>query len=347
MQNTANKQPYPTIYTTQPIVLMNANFTYIEKYSSKEKTIIFTDSTIFQLYSSLFNGYKVLQIEAGETSKTQHQINIAIAQMLAWDVDKTYLLVGVGGGVVTDMAGYLASIYKRGIKLGLVPTTILGMTDAAIGGKNGVNVGLYKNMVGTIYRPTFVLYDFSFLHSLPRLQWINGFAEIIKHASIKDALLFDTLASHSIDYYRQHDAALMALIEKNVAIKTDIVLADEFEQADRYLLNFGHTFGHAIENKYGLMHGHAISIGMVIAANLSQQLNGFSAVENAKLIQLLQQYELPISLPHLQINEVLALMQKDKKREGEHINFVWLNKIGNAVAKKVPFSQLAQAQLPV
>ena len=256
--------------------------------------------------------------------------------MLELNIDKTWLLAGVGGGVITDMAGYVASIYKRGIKLGLVPTSILGMTDAAIGGKNGVNVGVYKNMVGTTYRPTFILYDFTFLNTLPTSEWINGFAEIIKHACIKDAAMFTELENNDIDFYINNRDAAITLIEKNVALKTAVVVADEFEKADRFQLNFGHTFGHALENLYKLPHGHAVSIGMVMAAKVSEEINNFDSVAVERLKKLLQQYKLPI-LNSFDKHEVLNLLTKDKKRAGDAINFVLLNTIGQASVKQLSF----------
>ena len=166
--------------------LINEHFNSLSDFHPINKTVILTDETVFALHSGKFEGYLVIQIDGSEKNKTQPTIDDIIAKMLENNIDKSWMLVGVGGGVVTDMAGYAASIYKRGIKLGLVPTTILGMTDAAIGGKNGVNVGIYKNMVGTMHRPSFILWDFTFLDTLPKAEWVNGFAEIIKHACIKE-----------------------------------------------------------------------------------------------------------------------------------------------------------------
>jgi 3-dehydroquinate synthase len=311
----------------------------LQQFHAIDKTIILIDETVYNLHATKFEGYTVIQIKATEKNKIQASIDNIIEQMLVLNVDKSWMLVGVGGGVVTDMAGYAASIYKRGIKLGLIPTTILGMTDAAIGGKNGVNVGVYKNMVGTMHRPTFVLFDFSFLDSLPKAEWINGFAEIIKHACIKDAAMFEELAKHDIDFYIQNKQEIALLIEKNIAIKTDVVLKDEFEKADRYLLNFGHTFGHAIENTNNLPHGHAVSIGMVIAAKISKEVNNFSSTYIETLTNILQQYGLPVSLK-INVKEAYDLLRKDKKVSGDAINFVLLNKIGEASVQKITFTKL-------
>ena len=312
----------------------DAPFSQLKNLYDPLRIIIITENTVFKLHESKFEGYKILLIDGTEKNKSQPTINFIIDKLLELDIDKSWLIVGVGGGVVTDMVGYVASIFKRGVKLGLVPTTILAMTDAAIGGKNGINVGNYKNMIGTTYRPLFIYYDYNFLETLPRQEWINGFAEIIKHACIKDEKMFYDLKEKSIDYYITNKEATAHLIEQNVAIKTAVVLADEFEKADRFQLNFGHTFGHAIENLYRLPHGYAISIGMVIASKISEELNNLDSESVEKIRQLLMQYELPVS-QKMNSQDVLELLVKDKKRIGDVINFVLLDKIGEATVKQV------------
>jgi 3-dehydroquinate synthase len=319
--------------------VFGAAFEEIQNFHPKELIIILTDETIFALHEQKFKNYVVIKIDGTEKNKTQATIDSIVSQMLEMDIDKSFMLVGVGGGVVTDMAGYTASIYKRGIKLGLVPTTILGMTDAAIGGKNGVNVGLYKNMVGTTYRAQFILYDYSFLETLPKAEWVNGFAEIIKHACIKDAAMFEELAANNIDFYFNDKNSIARLIEKNVAIKIAVVVNDEHETGERFLLNFGHTFGHAVENLYSLPHGHAVSIGMIMAAKISEEINNFDSASKEKLVQILQQYNLPVSL-QIDNEQVLSSLKKDKKRAGDAINFVLLNSIGDGVVQKIPFTQI-------
>ncbi len=320
-------------------VCFDANFNNVNNFHSSDKILVLTDQNIFTLHSQKFTNFQVIKVDGSEKNKTQSTVDNIISQMLQLDIDKTWLLVGVGGGVITDMAGYVASIYKRGIKLGLAPTSILGMTDAAIGGKNGVNVGMYKNMVGTTYRPTFILYDFTFLDTLPTAEWINGFAEIIKHACIKDEAMFNELENRDINFYINNRTEATAMIKKNVALKTAVVLADEFEKADRFQLNFGHTFGHAIENLYNIPHGHAVSIGMLMAAKVSAEINNFDSVSVERLKELLQQYKLTVS-QEINKEEVLALLTKDKKRAGDAINFVLLNSIGNATVKQLSFKTI-------
>lgn len=320
-------------------VCMDAALREISTFHEKEKTVIITDEKIFSLHEDKLSGYEVIKIKGGEKNKTQATVDNIISELLELEVDKTWLIAGVGGGVVTDIAGFAASIYKRGVKVGFVPTTVLAMTDAAIGGKNGVNVGMYKNMVGTTCRPQFILYDLAFLDTLPREEWINGFAEIIKHACIKDAEMFAELESHNIDYYIQNKKAAAALIERNAALKNTVVVNDESETGERYLLNFGHTFGHAIENLHGLPHGHAISIGMAIAGSVSAEINNFDTDSKKRILKLLQQYELPVSVK-TDKEKVFELLKKDKKRLGDKMNFVMLDSIGNGVVVPLPITVL-------
>ncbi|MEJ7627007.1 MAG: 3-dehydroquinate synthase [Ferruginibacter sp.] len=319
--------------------IFDARFNEIEAYSKKEKIILLTDDNIYEHYKEKFIGYAVIKIRPGEENKNQQTVDQVIKQLLEMEADKTSLLIGIGGGVITDLAGYAASIFKRGIRLGMVPTSILSMVDAAIGGKNGINTGVYKNMVGTVYQPEFILYDYSFLDTLPVKEWINGFAEIIKHACIKDKLLFTMLEKYTMHQIQADRTLIADLVEKNVAIKMDIVTTDEYEKADRKLLNFGHTIGHAIENLHGLPHGHAVSIGMVAACNLSEKMNGFSFQEAQRVVKLLAHYHLPVDI-ETDHEKVFSVLKMDKKREDENMHFVFLNHIGEAEAKKVAMKYL-------
>jgi 3-dehydroquinate synthase len=225
----------------------------------------------------------------------------------------------------------------RGLSFGFVPTSVLAMVDAAIGGKNGIDVGVFKNIVGTIRQPAFLLYDYSLLKSLPKEEWVNGFAEIIKHAAIKDAALFRELEKNKLSTYQRDKAALAKLIRRNVVIKSDVVEVDEFEKGDRRLLNFGHTLGHAIEKVYELSHGQAISIGMVAACMISEEYTAFK--ETDRVIGLLKRYGLP-TLAEFDPSEVMDVLRMDKKKEKDTMNYVMLNKIGQGVVKAVPLTEL-------
>src|ERR1700744_6027638 len=254
---------------------LDADFSYLEKLVDREQAVLITDEHIFARQQKKFGGWNTIVINAGEQYKVQETVDSIIEQLIGFGADRKTWLIGVGGGVVTDLTGYVAAIYMRGLSFGFVPSSILSMVDASIGGKNGIDVGMYKNLVGTIRQPAFLLYDYSLLKSLPKEEWVNGFAEIIKHAAIKDAALFRELEKNKLTLYQKDKPALAKLIRKNVVIKSDVVKKDEFEHGDRRLLNFGHTLGHAIENVYELSHGHAISIGMVAACMISEQFASF------------------------------------------------------------------------
>jgi 3-dehydroquinate synthase len=318
-----------------------ADFLYLEKLVTKENAVLITDENVFQLHPLKFTGWKTIVIEAGEQHKQQATVDFIIERLIDLQADRKTFIVGVGGGVVTDITGYAASVYMRGLPFGFVPTTILAMVDASIGGKNGVDVGLYKNLVGLIRQPEFILFDYTLLQTLPNEQWINGFAEIIKHACIKDVAMFETLEKNLLKDFKKDTVLLAELIERNVNIKTTIVVKDEFEQGDRKLLNFGHTIGHAIENLHQLLHGHAISIGMVAACNLSEQKNNFNFDEAKRIVQLLAKYHLPVDI-ETDYEKVFEVLKMDKKRIKNEVSFILLNKIGEAVIKPVDLEELHQ-----
>ncbi|MGF2412265.1 3-dehydroquinate synthase [Ferruginibacter sp.] len=317
----------------------DAAFSDLEQLTTKETTILITDENVFQLHQQKFDGWKTIVIRAGEEHKQQSTVDVIIGQLIAMEADRKTFIVGVGGGVVTDITGYAASVYMRGVKFGFVPTTILSMVDASIGGKNGVDVGVYKNLVGLIKQPEFLLFDYSLLQTLPYEQWVNGFAEVIKHACIKDTVLFALLEKFTLHDFTTNATLLADLIERNVNIKTTVVVNDEFEQGDRKLLNFGHTIGHAIENLHQLLHGHAISIGMVAACNLSEKLNGFHFDEATRIVKLLAKYHLPVDV-ETEYEKVFEVLKMDKKRNLKVMNFILLNKIGEAVIRPIELDEL-------
>jgi 3-dehydroquinate synthase len=315
----------------------NAVFADIETLIPQRKTVVVTDQNVFGLHQEKFKGWDTIVLDAGEKYKVQSTIDSVVLQLIHIGADRQTTLLGVGGGVVTDIVGYVASIFMRGIPFGFVPTSLLAMVDASIGGKNGIDVGLYKNMVGTINQPRFVLYDASFLETLPEKEWRNGFAEIIKHACIKDAGLFEQLEASSLASYKSDPVLLQELIKRNVLIKTEVVQADEFENGERRLLNFGHTLAHAIETQYDLMHGEAVAIGMVFASRLSESHLSFDG--HARVVQLVEQYSLPPSI-HFDKDKVFEILKSDKKKESDFMNFVLLQSLGAAVIEKIPLESL-------
>ena len=317
----------------------DAAFADLETIVSKDRTILVTDENVYAAHAAIFTGWKIIIIKAGEQFKQQAAVDFVIGQLINLQADRDTFIVGVGGGVVTDITGYAASVYMRGVKFGFVPTSILAMVDAAIGGKNGVDVGPFKNLVGLIKQPDFLLFDYALLQTLPAEQWVNGFAEIIKHACIKDAALFELLEQNEITAFQLDTVLLSNLIERNVLIKTTIVVSDEFEKGERKLLNFGHTLGHAIENTYQLLHGHAVSIGMVAACNISEEINQFDSAEKARVIKLIAKYHLTTALA-IDKDKIWKLLTMDKKRVSNEMSFILLNKIGEGVVHPIPMVQL-------
>ena len=323
--------------TKKTAFYFDANFAYLDKLVSKEKAVIITDEHVFTAHKKKLIGWNTIVLKPGEQFKVQQTVDMVIDQLILLGADRNTVLVGFGGGVITDITGYVAGIYMRGIDFGFIPSTVLAMVDAAVGGKNGIDVGVYKNMVGLIRQPSFLLYDYSLLKTLPQAEWQNGFAEIIKHACIKDAAMFKELELNSIAKYKKDLPLLAKLIQRNAQLKIKVVLIDEFEKGERKLLNFGHTLGHAIENMYELSHGQAISIGMTYAAFMSFQLKFFAEAE--RVVALLNKYGLP-TIAEFDAKKAFNVLLKDKKKEHVSINYILLKKIGKGVIQPLLLVQL-------
>ena len=310
---------------------------HLKELVDQKNSVIITDENVFGYHEKRFKNWNVIVIMPGEEYKIQSTVDAVIEELVAVQADRKTTLIGVGGGVVTDITGYAASIYMRGINFGFVPTTLLSMVDASIGGKNGIDVGVYKNLVGTVRQPSFILHDLIFLNSLPQSEWVNGFAEIIKHACIKDAAMFRDLEDNSLKKYQDRKKSVCELIQRNAILKTKVVQQDEFEKGERRLLNFGHTLGHALENQYELSHGHAISIGMAYASMISERITGFKEAD--RVATLLLKYNLP-TFAQFDKQRVFDVLKMDKKRERKIINYVLLEKIGRGVVEAIPLDRL-------
>ncbi len=309
-------------------------------YTDREIVLV-TDANIAKAYPQLFKNKKYIVIEPGEAEKEMPTVAKVIEQLLHLEITRQAVLVGIGGGVVTDLTGFIASVYMRGISFGFVPTSLLAMVDAAIGGKNGVNSGLHKNSIGTITQPDFILFDTSFLKTLPIEEWSNGFAEIIKYALIFDAPLFDELAQNDLGYYLE-PGNLNSVMERCVRWKNKTVIEDERERGIRKLLNFGHTIGHAIENQYALPHGKAVAIGMVIAAHISESVAELDSKVSTKLKDVLNKYQLPTAF-QLDVAETMKILKSDKKRVKETIDFIILKQIGVAEIHPISLATIERA----
>lgn len=313
------------------------SFRLLKNITKSASAILITDENVFNAHKGKFKNWNTIVLKPGEDFKVQNTVDAIIHQLIEMEADRTTILIGVGGGVVTDITGYVASIYMRGIRFGFVPTSILGLVDASIGGKNGIDVAVFKNMIGAIRQPEFILHDLSFLNSLPLQEWENGFAEIIKHACIGDEKMFIALEKTTLKQFQKDKKLLAALIQQNALLKSKVVQRDEFEKNERRLLNFGHTLGHALENQYELLHGQAISIGMTYACHVSESLTGFK--NTARVVALLEKYNLP-TYASFNKKKVFDVLKMDKKRERNEINFILLKKIGMGAMHPISLKRL-------
>ena len=284
----------------------------------------------------------LISIPAGEESKSLGRVEAICQELSEAGLDRSSFLVALGGGMVGDLTGFVAAIYHRGIPVVQMPTTLLAQVDSSIGGKTAVNTGAGKNMIGAWHQPALVISDTDTLATLPAREWKQGFAEIIKHAIIRDAAMFELL--------REFDRKNVAtLVRRNVAIKGAIVEADEREtKGQRALLNFGHTVGHAIERAGGyrvFLHGEAVSLGIVVACDISVRKAGLSETEREQIVEALRAFELPTSLPPgFSREKILAAIRFDKKFQGGEVRFVVTPAIGSAcVATDVTMEDIEQA----
>lgn len=324
--------------------LFDITFSSLSELVPSENCVILTDNIVAELYGGLFASYRTIVIPAGEGEKNWQIIENIAEELYQFEAHRKTFLVGVGGGVVTDITGFVASIYMRGIPFGFVPTTVLAMADASIGGKNGINFGRQKNFLGTVNQPEFILYDLHFLDTLPDTEWSNGFAEVIKYACLFDKNLFGELQENDIGHYRNNKAALQEVILQCTDWKNKVVLQDEKETGERKLLNFGHTAGHAFETLYQLPHGYAVALGMIAACIVSETNAGLDKEVKYDLAKLLQQYGLPVKLS-FNTEQVMNVLKMDKKRNGDELDYIVLDHIGNGKIMTLPFDAIEQALL--
>ena len=278
--------------------------------------------------------------QSSETNKSLAQVTPMFHQLQSVQADRHTCLVALGGGITTDMGAFVASTYMRGMPLILCPTTLLAQVDAAIGGKTGFNFNSIKNGVGSFYQPDHVVIDPGVLDTLPEAQLRNGLAECIKHATIADPVLFSQLESEemSLDSLLQDP---VALISRSVTVKLDIVRRDERESGIRRILNFGHTFGHAIELGEGLLHGEGVAVGMVIAGALSEKLGIADQDIVHRLTRILTRWQLPVQTK-LDAAEMLKAIHLDKKKRDDVVSLVLLKQIGHPVIHDVSISSLEE-----
>jgi len=301
--------------------------------------ILLVDENVFSLHQPLFSSFQCIQIPSGEAHKTLNTVEKIYRELVKLDVDRSTLLVGVGGGLATDVAGFVASTFLREVQFGFISTTLLGQVDASIGGKNGVNLDGYKNMIGTIRQPSFVWCDLSLLKTVVPKEYISGIAEVIKYGAIRDREFLSYLEAHMSDLLVLESQVLEKVVTTSVAGKADVVQQDEKESDLRRILNFGHTIGHAIERDKKVLHGEAVALGMVMAARLSHTLSTLSAEEVERIEALIQSAGLPVRMD-LDPELIFRNIRKDKKKSGDGIHFVLLEKLGKARVQTISLSEV-------
>jgi len=309
------------------------------KYIPSKNVVLITDKNVKQYYENHFPPHPLITLQTGEEIKTLDTVRDIYEKLVEFEADRSTYIVGIGGGIVCDIAGFVASTYLRGVRFGFVSSTLLSQVDASVGGKNGVNFKGYKNMVGVFNQPEFVICDLNLLKTLPKKELLNGMAEIVKHGAIEDAGLFAYLEEHSQKALALDIEVIEKLVYDSIVIKSAIVNQDELEKGARRKLNFGHTFGHAFEKTTGVPHGEAVSVGMVMASAISVKRGHLSADNAGRIKTLLQKIGLPVSI-HAEEKRVFDALKKDKKRKGDRIYFVLLNTIGNAFVDQIPVKEL-------
>jgi 3-dehydroquinate synthase len=332
----------------------------VYRHLSRKTCAIVTDSNVGPRFANHVRqslasaGFRptLITIPAGEKSKTLEQAGAVCDRMIAAGLDRQSFVVGLGGGVIGDMSGFVAAIYHRGIPHVQIPTTLLAMVDSSIGGKTGVNTRDGKNLIGAIHHPLLVIDDVEVLKTLPRREFNQGFAEIIKHGVVADAKVFQTLQSWNARSPRQ-PVALQRLIRRNIQIKSKIVAKDERDQTgDRAVLNFGHTVGHAIEragDNREFLHGEALSLGIIAACAISIKKAGLAPEQRDAVVNLLQRFELPTRLPpNFPREKIFDALKFDKKFEEGKIRFVVAPRIGAAhLTNEVTLDDIREAIEPL
>ncbi|MDH6421287.1 3-dehydroquinate synthase [Polynucleobacter sphagniphilus] len=317
-----------------------------ESCNKASSIYIVTNTTVEPLYAERLSKtlatfqkpVRVIVLPDGESYKDWKNLQTIFDELLTHGADRQTMLVALGGGVIGDMTGFAAASFMRGIRFIQVPTTLLAQVDSSVGGKTGINHRLGKNMIGAFHQPVAVIADLNTLKTLPPRELSAGLAEVIKHGAIADADFLSWIEANPAALLACDIEAMSHAVLRSCEIKSAVVSADEREGGIRATLNFGHTFGHAIEAGMGYgewLHGEAVACGMVMGANLSRRLGNITQADADRLTSIIQAMHLPTKAPRFGANRYIELMQVDKKTEGGTIRYVLLEKIGKAQIKSV------------
>lgn len=313
------------------------------RYIGNKRIIVIADAKVMKYYPKLFIDFPVITIYSSESNKSLDSISYVFEKLLEYKTDRNTFLLGVGGGVVTDIAGFAASSFLRGLDFGLMPTTLLAMADAAVGGKNGVNFKGYKNVIGFFRQPDVTLTDTGFLNTLPQKDIYSGFSEIIKIAVIFDSELLNYMNQNYKSLLKLESHSLNYILEKAISIKQNIIEKDQFDKGVRKLLNFGHTFGHAIEAEYGeslyITHGEAVAMGMILAMKLSVIEGHLDKSVLEQTENLLEKFQLPKTI-NLDCKRLINKIKKDKKIEESKISMILIEDFSRPFIKNYDLCDL-------
>jgi 3-dehydroquinate synthase len=340
---------YP-IYIGADLIDRPDLFKACEKSSS---IFVVTNTTVAPLYAQRLTktletfgkNVRTIALPDGESYKDWKNLQLIFDDLLKFGADRQTMLVALGGGVLGDMTGFAAASFMRGVRFIQVPTTLLAQVDSSVGGKTGINHPLGKNMIGAFHQPVAVIADLNTLKTLPARELSAGLAEVVKHGAIADAKFLDWIEANAKSLLACDTDAMSHAVLRSCEIKSAVVSADEREGGIRATLNFGHTFGHAIEAGMGYgewLHGEAVGCGMVLGADLSCRLNYITKTEAERLTKIIQSMNLPIVPPKFGGKRYLELMQVDKKTESGQIRYVVLEKIGKAQIRGVPDAQVLE-----
>lgn len=320
---------------------------FISTNFSKHRLVIITDENVNKFHGLQLKKHLVdftpiyFQFEPGERSKSRRQKELIEDFLLENHCNRDTLIIAFGGGVVGDMAGYVASTFNRGIPFIQIPTTILSMVDSSVGGKTGINTKHGKNLIGSFWPPKAVFCDLEVLETLPDVEFLNGMVEVIKAALIMDIELVQYLENNNKDIIKRKTVSLQHVIKESLKIKKMVVENDPFESGKRQILNFGHTIGHALEilSDFKIKHGFAVGLGMIVESWLAKLDKSLSLIELKRIVSLLELYKLPVRIDKkYRTNDILKIIKMDKKSKNQVPRFVLLKGIGEVKSQENTFS---------
>lgn len=325
--------------STESVIIIGEPWESVVNLLPSSGVVIITDDNVNDLYGNRFPDFNVISVPPGEESKTLGTAERISSDILKSGIDRSGFILAIGGGVVSDLAGFVAAIYMRGVRCGYISTSLLSQVDASTGGKTGVNLAGIKNIIGVIRQPEFVICDPRMLLTLSEDEYLSGLAELIKTAVIGDSGLFDIIEERFIDIRNRDVSLLETLVARAVKFKAGIVSEDENEKGRRRILNFGHTYGHAYEAELSIKHGFAVAAGMVVASEYSVK-QGYCRPEDAERIKnILSRFGFPAKYD-ISAGTMEKLIIHDKKKAGKDIFFVFNKGIGDAEYERVPVADL-------